>query len=111
MLHLALPLTVAADGTLASVTQDSPAEVSQSVALLLATRPGERRSVPGYGLPDPLFSGIDLDQVAAVIEEWEDRADPADIDLQVTGVEEYGVVYPAVPTADDTAVPDQPEGT
>lgn len=102
MLHLALPVTVAADGALMSLTQDSPAEVAQSVGLLLATRPGERRSVPGYGLPDPLFAGVDLDEVAAVIEEWEDRADPATVDLVTAGVGDDVRVYPSVPVPDET---------
>lgn len=111
--RLALPLQLATSGTFVTVAQDSPADISQSVGLLLATRPGERRSVPGYGLPDPLFSGLDPDLVAAVIEEWEDRADPAGIELVATGVDEYGRVYPAIPAPDDTSPASedqQPEG-
>jgi hypothetical protein len=72
--HLAFPIRLGAGG-LATVEQDSDADIVQSVALLLDTRPGERRSVPEYGLPDPLFSGLTEDQVTAVISEWEERAD------------------------------------
>lgn len=62
---------------LASLAADSPAEIAQSVALMAATRPGERRSVPDYGLPDPLGHGIDVDDLVDAIATWEDRADPA----------------------------------
>ncbi|NGZ99388.1 hypothetical protein G5V59_00170 [Nocardioides sp. W3-2-3] len=52
--HLAFPIAVTSQG-LATVEQDSDADIRQSVALLLNTRPGERRSEPNYGLPDPVF--------------------------------------------------------
>lgn len=93
-LRLSLPLQVAADGALGAVEQDSPAEIAQSVALLLTTRPGERRSVPDYGSEDPLFSGISTEDVAAAIETWEDRADPATVEIVASGIEEYAEVYP-----------------
>lgn len=96
-LRLALPLTLTAGSGLVTVGQDTPAEIAQSVALLLATRPGERRSVPDYGTPDPMFSGVDPDDINAAIEVWEERADPATIEVVVTGIEEYAEVYPASP--------------
>ncbi|HXH77323.1 GPW/gp25 family protein [Nocardioides sp.] len=82
---LTLPLTVAANGAMATVTQDSSPEITQSVALLLDTRPGERRTLPDYGLPDPLFSGVDPNLVAEVIDEWEPRAETELIELVVAG--------------------------
>ena len=84
MRSLRLPLTAGPQG-LATVEVDSDEDVAQSVALLLDTRPGERRSVPEYGLPDPLFIGVDLDVVAGVVEEWEPRADPLFIEQLVDG--------------------------
>lgn len=98
---LALPLQVTATGVLATLEQDSPTEVAQSVALLLATRPGDRRSVPDYGYPDPIGDGVDPDELAEVVGEWEDRADPAEVELTVTAVGEQAVtVRPAAPAAD-----------
>ena len=94
--HLALPLRLASDGRFAALDQDTPEEVAQSVALLLATRPGERRSVPGFGMVDPLGAGLDPSAVADAIEEWEDRADPADVDLSdVSLTEQYATVAAA----------------
>lgn len=79
--HLAFPIRVAGRG-LATVDQDSDADLVQSVQLLLQTRPGERRSVPGYGLPDPLFgTAPDDTDVAAVIAEWEERVDIDQLDV------------------------------
>lgn len=96
-LHLSLPLQVAADGALVAVEQDSPAEIAQSVALLLSTRPGERRSVPDYGTEDPRGAGLDADELNAAVAEWEDRADPVTVEMVATGIEEYAEVYPASP--------------
>lgn len=99
--RLALPLRVANGGGLVTLVQDSPAEVAQSVALLLATRPGERRSVPDYGTDDPLFSGLSEEEVSAAIELWEDRADPATVHITTTGVDQHADVYPATSTDDE----------
>lgn len=108
--HLALPLRLAPDGHLVALDQDSPEEIAQSVALLVATRPGERRSVPGYGVPDPLGSGFDPDVADEAIEEWEDRADPADIDIVTdTLAEQHVVVAPAAvtPGTTDTTIDEE----
>lgn len=78
--HLAFPITVTRQG-LATVEQDSDADLVQSVALLLNTRPGERRSVPDYGLPDPVFGHLSHSDVVAVVGEWEPRADLESLDI------------------------------
>lgn len=70
---LRLPLQIAGSG-LRTLEQDTTREIGQSVALLLATRPGERRSVPDYGTPDPLFGGFNPAAAAAAVAIWEDRA-------------------------------------
>lgn len=101
MEHFALPLQVTPSGALATLPQDSPAEVTQAVAVLVSTLPGERRSVPDYGLPSPLFDGFDPSEAADVIEEWEPRADPVLMDQLVDGVVEIwdltvGTTTPAI---------------
>lgn len=93
--RLHLPLRVSPAGPLATTEQDSPTEVAQSVALLLATRPRERRSVSAYGTPDPLFTGLDPDTVTATITQWEPRADPALIDTVAAGDTQWATVWPA----------------
>lgn len=83
--HLSLPLRVSTSGALASNEQDSPADLNESLRLLLATRIGERTSVPGYGTPDPLFGGVDVEAIADAAAEWEDRADPVTVRTAIAG--------------------------
>ena len=90
---LTLPLAVAPNGSIATVTQDHPAEIAQSVALLLDTRPGDRRTLPDYGLPDPVFDGVDPTLVAEVIAEWEPRAEPDLIETVTDGLVQNTVVH------------------
>ncbi|MCB9377081.1 MAG: GPW/gp25 family protein [Microthrixaceae bacterium] len=91
--RLALPLRIGARG-LAVVTQDSPAEIAQSVGLLVATRPGERRSVPEYGVPEPLFVGMNPAAIADAVDEWEPRADPLLVDQIADGVVDVATLTP-----------------
>jgi phage baseplate assembly protein W len=88
---LTLPLALTPSGALATVTQDHPAEIAQSVGLLLDTRPGERRTLPDYGLPERLFVVGDLDEalIAETISEWEPRADVEILDTV------KGTAYPS----------------
>lgn len=101
--HLALPIRVGATGALASVVQDSPADIAQSLGLLVLTRPGERASVPGYGSQDPLFGGVDTGAVADAAAEWEDRATPSDVERVIAGVVQAATVRGTAPstTGDD----------
>lgn len=56
---------------LATVEQESDADICQSVALLLDTRPGQRAAVPEYGLPDTLFGdGLDETTVLEAVTAW-----------------------------------------
>lgn len=93
--RFAFPLHIAG-GRVATVAQDSEADIAQSVALLLTTRPGERRSNPGYGLPDPVFGGVDLDEVTDVIAEWEPRADPSLVEQIAAGLLDQLDVHPVI---------------
>lgn len=95
--HLALPLVVADSGAFASLEQDTIEEIAGSVALLLATRPGERRSVPDYGAPDPRFAGVNTSDVADALSEWEERADPALLERFAAGRLEVTNAYPSAP--------------
>lgn len=82
---LSLPLQVSATGRMVTVEQDSPAGLRQRVALLLDTRPGERRSVPEFGMDDPLFTGVDPQVLAASVARWEPGADAVTVMAVLTG--------------------------
>lgn len=86
---LTLPLKIAADGTLGSITQGHPAEIAQSVGLLLATRPGDRRVNPEYGYPDPVHldpyaAAVQSEIAQGVVAEWEPRASITDADTALS---------------------------
>ena len=49
----------------ATVDDTSDAGAAQEIALLCATRIGERDLVPGYGIPDPAFDQLELGVVNA----------------------------------------------
>ena len=59
------PFGLAVNGNVATVDQDSDAADAQGVAVLVLTRRGERPLVPGYGIADPTFAGVDAGEVAA----------------------------------------------
>lgn len=82
---LAHPFRLEANGSAATVEDDTDEAHAQAIAILALTRRGERALVPGFGLTDPLF----------------DRVALADLNL---GLTDYG---PAVRvTALDTTYPD-----
>ncbi len=72
--HLQIPFALAADGSAMVVEQDTEAEVIQSVAMLVGTRPGTRLVAPSYGIPDPTFAGISPVVLQTAVTKWETRA-------------------------------------
>ena len=85
MFHFDLPLRLKADGSFATTVADSAQDVANSVGVLVATRTGERLSVPTYGTPDPLFGGVDVDAVRAAVAAWEPRAAGMTVTVNVDG--------------------------
>lgn len=79
---LKLPIVIDDQHRLGTHVPDSADDIAQSVGLLLATRPGDRLSVPDYGLPDAMFAlaGLREAQIRDAVEEWEPRADITSID-------------------------------
>ena len=94
--HLTLPLVVTPAGRLATVAINSQPELTQSVAVLLDTRPGERRADPDYGLGDLLFTTFDADAIAEAIEDHEERAAGAAIEVVRHGESVHVTVTPPV---------------
>lgn len=104
-----LPLAVVPGGGFMAIEQGSDLEVAQSVGLLLATTPGERRTVPDYGLPNPIGSGVDVETLVDVASDWEDRADPTYVeDLAAAGTVQRPEVYPRIETVPVRVDPQNP---
>lgn len=79
--HLAWPLRLA-NGTLATVEQDTLTDVTQCVNVLLHTPRGARVLLPDYGIEDPTFTdGLDLDEVLEQVADYEERADVTVLEL------------------------------
>lgn len=74
--HLAWPLRLDGSNSFAVLEQDSPAELAQSVQIVLLSTPGERPDEPDFGLDEPAFSHVDAGAIIAAITRWEPRADP-----------------------------------
>lgn len=84
------PLRLDRRGEPRTVDQDSVAEITQSVRVLLQTRPGDRPTQPDYGYSDPAFQPAtpgELGTGVADIEAartWEPRADATIVRAAVT---------------------------
>jgi hypothetical protein len=55
---ISFPFSIDATGAVATVEQNSDAEVEQQLAVAMLTRPGERILVPSFGVADPAFEGF-----------------------------------------------------
>ena len=86
--HLALPLRLTRDGSMATVDQDGPDEVAQCVEVLLMTEQGSRVEVHDYGVPGWVFQRPDRTAVVAACSRWEPRADVTITAVQGVGWDE-----------------------
>lgn len=70
------PFEFLASGQIAEVEQDSVDDVVGCVAVAILTEYGSRPEVPGYGLPDQVFSEVPLalDDIVHTVESLEPRA-------------------------------------
>jgi hypothetical protein len=53
---ISFPFRLDGTGAIASVEQDTDAEIEQQLAVATLTRPGERITVPTFGVADPAFA-------------------------------------------------------
>lgn len=57
---MSFPFRLDGTGAIASVEQDSDAEIDEQIALAMLVRPGERIQVPTFGVADPTFARFQL---------------------------------------------------
>jgi hypothetical protein len=65
VLILSHPFRLAPNGSIAVVDADSDQGRAEQLAVLCLTRIGERDLVPGFGITDPVFTGIDPAEIVA----------------------------------------------
>lgn len=53
---ISFPFRLDTTGAIASVEQDSDPEIEEQIAVAVLTRPGERITVPTFGVADPAFA-------------------------------------------------------
>lgn len=57
--EMAFPFRLDSAGSVVTVEQGSDADVEQQIVLAMSTRPGERITVPTFGVADPAFNGFE----------------------------------------------------
>lgn len=55
---ISFPPRLDGSGAFATVDQGSDAEIDEQIAVAMLTRPGERITVPTFGVNDPAFDGF-----------------------------------------------------
>lgn len=56
---MAFPFRLDGAGSVVTVEQGSDADIDQQIALAMTVRPGERITVPTFGVRDPAFAGFE----------------------------------------------------
>jgi hypothetical protein len=64
---LSVPFRLTANGTLATVSEGTDQANAEQISVILTTVQGERLAQTGFGLPDPVGSGITGGTVAAQV--------------------------------------------
>lgn len=59
------PFRLLPNGNVATIEADSDLGDAEGIAVLVLTRRGERSLVPGFGVTDPAFAGLEPSEVAA----------------------------------------------
>jgi hypothetical protein len=59
------PFRLAANGSIATVEQDSEGGDAEQLAVLALTKLGERAVVPAFGITDPTFEGFAVSEFVA----------------------------------------------
>lgn len=73
---ISFPFRLGSDGGIATVVQNSDAEIDEAIAVAVLVHPGERVQVPTFGCADPAFHGF---EVGALQRHCTDFGPPVDI--------------------------------
>jgi hypothetical protein len=82
---LSHPFRIQPNGRAATVEQDSDDQRAELIAAIVLTRPGERQLAPGFGIPDPAFTGIDVAALEGATSVFGPPVSVRDVTITVTG--------------------------
>lgn len=92
---ISFPFRLDGTGSVATVEQDSDADVDEQIALAMLVRPGERIQVPTFGVADPAFVGFQLGMLQRHLADFGPHVDVTNLSLRRTaeGREEVTVTW------------------
>lgn len=67
---ISFPFRLTPQGTVATVPRGSDQEVDEALAVITLTLEGERLLTPGFGIPDPVFYGINAGDIQTCLDEY-----------------------------------------
>lgn len=79
------PFRITPSGQVGTVEQDSDEHRAELLTALVLTRQGERDLVPGFGVPDPTFVGIDVAAIEGAAAVFGPEVTVTDVQVTVTG--------------------------
>lgn len=82
---ISFPFRFEANGSAATVEQDSDAATAEQIAVLLLTRRSERPLVPDFGVVDMVGRGLDPSELAAALGTY-----GPDVELLDVAIDEVG---------------------
>lgn len=68
---MAFPFRIDGAGAVVTVEQGSDAYIEQQIALAMLVRPGERPTVPTFGVSDPAFAGFEQGVLQRHLDDFE----------------------------------------
>lgn len=67
---ISFPFRLTPQGAVATVPRGSDQEIEEAIAVMTLTLEGERLLTPGFGIPDPVFYGINAGDLQSCVEEY-----------------------------------------
>lgn len=80
---ISFPFRLDGTGSVASVEQDTDPEIEEQIAIAALTRPGERITVPTFGIADPAFQRLQLAALQKHLLDFGPNVAVAAVDVQL----------------------------
>lgn len=97
---ISYPFRLDSSGSVATVEQDSDAQLAQEVAVGILTRPEERPFIPDFGIADPAFVGFDADALRLQVATYGPPIDVAGVEVTIVDDRRQDVVVQFTSTDD-----------